>query len=417
MSKTFRTPAQNIRKDYFWNLLGNTTSSFVAVVLLIIVTRLNGVDDSGLFSFAFGMIWVFYALALFGGRNYQVTDAKNRFSSREYIILKIATSIIALAAALVFIFVNQYDFNKSALLLSLVLYKMFEAVADALYGILQRRNKLYIAGISLTLRAVVSVAIFLAVDILTHNLLLSSLCLTCISFLFLIGFDYFNVAQTEKIEIFSGSLKQYIIDSKIIVKKNLAVFLVGVLPIVILNLPRYFIDIFHQNQQGYYGILILPAAFVAMLASFIIAPHLVKISQLYQAKKIKQLKNIVGKIFQVVIIIGLATTLLTWLFGAFVLTAIFGVDLQNFDVALTVIVAGGVVYALFTIVSVLLLAMRRLNQQIVVFFTTLIAVSTIGLWAVDNFAIDGAAWLYAALNVFQFTLLFVIYRQVINEKS
>jgi O-antigen/teichoic acid export membrane protein len=408
---------QNLKRDYFWNSLGNTASSFVAVVLLIIVTRINGIDDSGLFSFAFGMIWIFYALALFGGRNYQVTDAGNRFSSREYIILKIATSVIALAVAVIFILLNQYDFSKSALILALVFYKICEAVADALYGVLQRRNKLYIAGISLTLRAAVSVAVFWAVDFTTHNLLLSAACLALISFLFLVGFDYLNAARVEKIKVFAGSLKQYVIDSWAIIKKNIAVFLVGVLPIIILNIPRYLIDIFHQSDQGYYGILILPASFVAMLASFIIAPHLVKISQLYKAGKTQQLKAIISKVFAAVAISGVAATALAWLFGTWILTLVFGVDLLNYDTALAIVVAGGVIYALFTIVSVLLLAMRHLKEQIVVYFTTLIAVSTIGIFTINQFAITGAAWLYATLNVFQFIVLYIIYRRVINEKS
>jgi O-antigen/teichoic acid export membrane protein len=408
---------QNLKRDYFWNSLGNTASSFVAVVLLIIVTRINGIDDSGLFSFAFGMIWIFYALALFGGRNYQVTDTSNRFSSRDYIILKIATSIIALIVAIIFILVNQYDFSKSALILALVFYKMCEAVADAMYGVLQRRNKLYIAGISLTLRALVSLAVFWAVDYFTHNLLLSATCLALVSFVFLAGFDYLNAARVEKIKIFSGTLKQYVIDSQAIIKKNVAVFLVGVLPIVTLNIPRYLIDIFHQSDQGYYGILILPASFVAMLASFIIAPHLVKISQLYGSKKTKQLKSIIRKVFLAVAISGVAATLLAWLFGTWILTLIFGVDLLNYDTALAIVVAGGVVYALFTIVSVLLLAMRHLKEQVVVFFTTLVAVSTIGIFAVNNFAITGAAWLYAILNVLQFVVLYIIYRRVIDEQK
>jgi O-antigen/teichoic acid export membrane protein len=408
---------QNMKRDYFWNSLGNTVSGFVAVVLLIIVTRINGIDDSGLFSFAFGMIWIFYALALYGGRNYQVTDVKNKFSSRDYIILKIATSAIAFIVAVAFVLLNQYDFSKSALILALVLYKMCEAVADALYGVLQRNNKLYVAGISLTLRAVVSVAVFWVVDYTTHNLLLSSACLVLISFLFLVFFDYLNAWRVEKFKIFSGTLKQYVADSRTIIKKNVAVFLVGVLPIIILNIPRYMIDIFHQDQQGYYGILILPASFVAMLASFIIAPHLVKISQLYKDKQIDELKAIVGRILGAVVAIGAVATLLAWLFGTWFLTIVFGVDLLNFDTALAIIVAGGVIYALFTIISVLLLTMRHLNEQIVVYFTTLVAVSTAGGFAISQFAITGAAWVYALLNVFQLVILFVFYRKVFNEKK
>jgi O-antigen/teichoic acid export membrane protein len=161
----------------------------------------------------------------------------------------------------------------------------------------------------------------------------------------------------------------------------------------------------------------MPAAFVAMLAGFIIAPHLVKISQLYKSKKIAELKKIVSNIFKVVIISGIMATLLAWLVGAEVLSMIFGVDLLEFDAILTTIVAGGAVYALFTIVSVLLLTMRHLREQVVVFFTTLLLVSTLGIWAVSGLAINGAVLVYAAANIFQLAVLFIIYRRVLNEKQ
>jgi len=40
---------QNIKKDYLWNSLGSLLQSAISPVLLIIITRLNGIDDSGLF--------------------------------------------------------------------------------------------------------------------------------------------------------------------------------------------------------------------------------------------------------------------------------------------------------------------------------------------------------------------------------
>jgi O-antigen/teichoic acid export membrane protein len=153
-----------------------------------------------------------------------------------------------------------------------------------------------------------------------------------------------------------------------------------------------------------------------MLASFIIAPHLVKISELYKDRKLAELKKIVSRIFGVVAASGVVATLLAWWVGTWLLTLVFGADLLNYDTALAVIVAGGVVYALFTIVSVLLLAMRHLKEQVAVYFATLAAVSIVGFFAINQFAISGAAWLYAVLNICQLAVLFIIYRRVLNEK-
>ena len=55
---------QNIKKDYLWNSLGSLLQSAISPVLLIIITRLNGIDDSGLFSFALSLSVVFWAVSL-----------------------------------------------------------------------------------------------------------------------------------------------------------------------------------------------------------------------------------------------------------------------------------------------------------------------------------------------------------------
>jgi hypothetical protein len=69
------------KKDYIWNSIGSFLQSAISPILLIVITRLNGVGDSGLFSFAMSLSVVFWAISLWGGRTYQVSDVKKEFSS------------------------------------------------------------------------------------------------------------------------------------------------------------------------------------------------------------------------------------------------------------------------------------------------------------------------------------------------
>lgn len=43
----------NLRKNFTWNLVGSTAWAFVSLFYMMIVTRINGIDDAGIFSFAF----------------------------------------------------------------------------------------------------------------------------------------------------------------------------------------------------------------------------------------------------------------------------------------------------------------------------------------------------------------------------
>jgi hypothetical protein len=44
----------------------------ISPLLLIVITRVNGIDDSGLFSLAFSVSIILWSLAMWGGRTYQV---------------------------------------------------------------------------------------------------------------------------------------------------------------------------------------------------------------------------------------------------------------------------------------------------------------------------------------------------------
>src|SRR5688572_18924963 len=111
----------NMRKDYLWNTIGVFSQSAISPLLLIAVTRINGINDSGIFSFAFSVSIIFWVIGLWGGRTYQVSDVVNKYSHRSYIMLRIILAIFMLAGALAFSMINSYDATKTTIIIMLVL--------------------------------------------------------------------------------------------------------------------------------------------------------------------------------------------------------------------------------------------------------------------------------------------------------
>ena len=102
----------NSKKDYFWNTLGVFLQNLLSPILLIFITRFNGIEDGGLFSFTFSMAVSFSAISIWGNRTYQVSDIKNQFNNKNYILSRIITSLITIIASLIFVLLNGYSFNK-----------------------------------------------------------------------------------------------------------------------------------------------------------------------------------------------------------------------------------------------------------------------------------------------------------------
>ena len=67
----------NLKKDLFWNTLGSTLNAFTSLFYMIIITRINGINDAGIFTFAFSTATLFYMIGIYAGRVFQVTDNTN----------------------------------------------------------------------------------------------------------------------------------------------------------------------------------------------------------------------------------------------------------------------------------------------------------------------------------------------------
>ena len=62
------------KRNMIWNMLGAMSYGFTSLIYMIITTRVNGTNDSGLFTFAFAMACVFYTIGSYSGKTYQITE-------------------------------------------------------------------------------------------------------------------------------------------------------------------------------------------------------------------------------------------------------------------------------------------------------------------------------------------------------
>ena len=64
----------------FWSTLGVTCNAFTSLFLLILINRINGIVEAGIFSYAFSISCLFYVIALYYNRTFQIADVENDFS-------------------------------------------------------------------------------------------------------------------------------------------------------------------------------------------------------------------------------------------------------------------------------------------------------------------------------------------------
>lgn len=408
---------QSIRKDYVWNTVGVIFQSLISPLLLIIVTRLNGIDQSGVFSFAFSISIIFLSFGLWGGRTYQVSDVRKRFSDKSYVFVRVLLACAMLLGAILFVLLNRYDIAKSGLLVGLVLMKASESIADAYYGVLQTNGRLYQTGISLTFKTILGFVIFAVIDTFTDNILLSTLGLITGYIAVLLLYDMPQASKFGQLMVTLGEIPSQLKESKNILRVCFPVFIIAFLSTFSLNIPRYFIDAYHNSDIGYYGIIAMPITLIALFIGFILQPNIVRLSRLYSddysrvaygAQVIKILVSILG--VGIVVILGAATV------GVSILEFVFGKNFSDYYLALMLVVSGGVVSALVAVFINMLIVMRSFSAPMYTLLATNFLLLIGSYVFIPKFGINMAALQFLLVCCAQLLCIFIIYIDTIRKR-
>ena len=391
----------NDKKNFIWNIIGTTLNAFNSLFFMIIVTRISGVDQAGIFTFAFSTATLLNVIGVYSGRVYQVTDVSN-ISDVEYIVNKIITCSIMIIFTFVFIIFNNYDIFKSFVICVLCFLKCLEAFCEVLYALLQKRDMLYKVGISLTLKSVIGFLTFLIFNIITKNVLLSSIGLLISFLLIVLIYDYNNI---RKINITKNLNKKN-------VKKILLIgffpFLVTFLCLFIINAAKYSIDLNLKNSdQTIYGIIIMPATVILLFGQYIIHPFLVKITTYFNSNNSKALSKIVFKFIIYILAFGVISLICIMFLGIPILQLLYGIDLESYKLCLILIIIGATFYGIVSIISNILIAMRHYKLQSLILFIISIFTFILSFFLTKINGIQGAVLSYF-ITMILLSLIYII---------
>ena len=90
------------RSSYTWNALNAIISALQNPVILLVITRTNGVYDAGVFSIAFAIATLMLYVGLYGLRRYQSSDLDEKYSFSEYHGMRILTCSLMIFSSLIY---------------------------------------------------------------------------------------------------------------------------------------------------------------------------------------------------------------------------------------------------------------------------------------------------------------------------
>lgn len=403
---------KNLKKNFIWNIIGTTFNAFNSLFFMIIATRINGLNDAGIFTIAFSTACMFYVVAMYAGRIYQVTETNKSISNKEFIINRIITCILMLILTIGFVLIKGYNLYKILIFILLGLYKCIEAFSDSLYGILQKEDLLHIVGKSYLIKALSSLIIFIIIDIITKNLVLS-----CIGIVFswVLITSFYDIRKASKYIDFKQKTNTEGV--KKIFKDGFLVFAITFFSLYIINATKYAIDNYStENTQAIFGIIIMPATVISLLAQFLLHPYLTKILNLYENKKFKELKKLMYKIIICIILLGTISAIVAYLFGVPVLEYIYKIQLGDYKILLTLIIIGATIYNVGIICSSILTTIRKNLIQFIIYVIVSIFAVIIANILTIKYEITGATIAYLSIMIL-FSLLYTITTIIVINKN
>ncbi len=390
----------NLRKNFTWNLVGSTAWAFVSLFYMMIVTRINGIDDAGIFSFAFSTASFFLVIGTYSGRTFQVTDKNKKTTDSDYFYLKIVTCTVMLLVGVFFCFIRGYTGIKIMTIMSLVVFRALEVLAECAYAVIQKNDRLYQVGRSMFAKALISLIGFLMVDYFTQNMVLSCLMIILANLVLIIFYDFSKLQKTGfHLQKFHRQKVWYLL------KIGFFTFGFTFLNFYTINAARYTLDsIANNSTQTIYGIILMPATVLSLAGQYLIQPFLTSFKKFFSTDVYK-FQTLVIKLCITLFGIGLICILAAWLLGIPVLGLLYAIELDGNLPGLILIIVGGIFNALVLVISTALVTMRRTSDQFWIYCVVSVGALILSRVFVMSSGVFGACLSYMLSMV----LLFMMY--------
>ena len=394
------------RSSYIWNAVYGIVFAMQSAVLLLVITRTNGLEDAGVFSIAYAIATLMSFIADFGIRKYQVSDVEERFFFEDYLSSRILTCaammLACLAAAGYGMIFNNYSMSKFMIIMIMGLIKLVESFADVFFGRYQQKGRLDVAAKTNSFRILFGMAGCSVALIITQDLLIS-----CVVWLLSSAVGFCMSILLVAPEFCSIRIRFRRTAQWGIIKECFPLFIGSFLLIYLGNASKYAIDAYMDDaSQACYNFIYMPVFSIGLLANFVFNPVLVRMTESWTEKRYKDFFGIFRKQHGVIGALTALAILVALTIGCPVLGWLYHADLSPYRLELAILMLGGGLLAMvnfYTIVITVIRCQKYLSGGYIL--VALIAWFLSGK-LVQGYGIMGAAVLYTVLMA-MLTVIFI----------
>lgn len=421
MIRSFLYNSKNQNKSaYLWNTSAAMLNAFQTVFILMLISRIDPVIDAGVFTIAFAIGNLMMTIGKYGIRQFQVSDVNEKYSFKEYLTSRVITTIVMIIASFIYVGYNHltglYNVEKCMVVILICFAKAVDAFEDVFHGMLQQYLRLDVAGKILTIRLFTYIIVYLAVYLITQNLVITSAVALVISVFQFVILNYIALKdfQTKKKALSYKKVGNLLVEC-------FPLFIAAYLVMYIGNAPKYAIDkVMPSEAQACFTYIFMPVFVISLLSQFVYQPVISKLAMLWNQSRLQEFNKLIFRQVGLILVLSAAAVIGGYLLGIPVLSLIYGVNLDEYKTALVILLLGGGALAFVNFLQMIITVARKQNLLNIGYILAFLAFVLLGKMVVEEYGIIGISVFYTVVVlgigiIFGIITVLIIKRKA-NEK-
>lgn len=397
----------SLRANFSWTFVGNVVYAVCQWAILAILAKLATAEVVGQYALGLAVtapVIMFSNLAL---RAVQATDAKRDYEFRDYLGLRLLTTVAAMLVVVGIVLVAGYRVETSMVIVLVGATKAIESISDVVYGLLQQNDRMDRIAKSMIIRGLLS-PVMLAVGLhVTHSIVGGVVALAITWAGVLATYDLSSAIQfgrrASRLEGRRVALRPRW-DPTTLRRLAILALPLGVSTMLVslnTNIPRYFIvEYLGERELGYYAAmayLIVAGSTVVRALGQAASPRL---ARHYAAGRQADFRRLLVKLTAIGVLLGLAGIVLVLVAGREIMTLLYRPEYaEHVDVLLWLVVAATFSFAASGLGCGMTAAHYYRAQPVIVGVGSAL-ISGLCWWLVPERGLLAAAWATVATNAF-----------------
>jgi O-antigen/teichoic acid export membrane protein len=384
----------SLRRNSAWMLAGNAVYAGCQWATLAVLARAGTTGMVGQLVLALSVTTPVMAFFMLQLRTVQATDARRAHQFGEYLALRLATTLMALATLVSIALAYGYRRETALVIVAAAISAAVDSLSDIVYGLLQQHERMSRIAQSLIIKGAVSLVAFSVVVLKTRSAFYGILAIAATRAGVLLLWDLRNAALVLSKQPGSGGLRPRCDLGRLLPMAWLSLPLGVSMTLIVLlaNMPRYFVDHYAgERELGIFGAIGYFSVAGTMAVSAMGESVVPRLAQCYSQGRIAAFAGLVLRLSGGAAALGIIGVAVALFVGPQILAIVYGAEYAaHNDLLVWTMVAAAIGYVA-SFAGYAVTAARYFRIQIPLYVLVVAVTAAACWWLVPRMGLRGAA--------------------------